>query len=58
MPTIIEMPRLSDTMKEGTLARWILEEGSPVEPGDELAEVETDKAVMTFESFDDRLSPT
>ncbi len=53
MPTIIEMPRLSDTMREGTLARWILSEGAAVEPGDELAEVETDKAVMTFESFDD-----
>lgn len=55
MATIIDMPSLSDTMKEGTLAKWLLAEGASVEAGDELAEIETDKAVMTFESYDDGL---
>lgn len=53
MPTIVEMPRLSDTMEEGTLAAWLKEVGDAVAAGDALADVETDKAVMTFESFDD-----
>lgn len=52
MPTIVEMPRLSDTMTEGTLAEWQKAEGEMVEAGDALADIETDKAVMTFESFD------
>ena len=53
MANVVEMPRLSDTMKEGTLARWISNVGETIEAGDEFAEVETDKAVMTFESFED-----
>jgi pyruvate dehydrogenase E2 component (dihydrolipoamide acetyltransferase) len=53
MASVVEMPRLSDTMKEGTLARWVSKLGDSIEPGDEFAEVETDKAVMTFESFDE-----
>lgn len=53
MPTIVEMPRLSDTMEEGTLAAWLKEVGDAVAAGDALADIETDKAVMTFESFDD-----
>lgn len=53
MPTLVEMPRLSDTMREGTLARWLKALGDEVRAGDELAEIETDKAVQVFESFDD-----
>ncbi|HEY9185552.1 MAG TPA: pyruvate dehydrogenase complex dihydrolipoamide acetyltransferase [Salegentibacter sp.] len=48
---IITMPRLSDTMEEGTVASWIKKEGDKVEEGDILAEIETDKATMEFESF-------
>lgn len=48
---VINMPRLSDTMEEGTVARWIKHEGDKVEEGDILAEIETDKATMEFESF-------
>ena len=52
MPKIVEMPRLSDTMTEGTLAAWLKEIGDKVQAGDPFADVETDKAVMTFESFE------
>ncbi len=48
---VINMPRLSDTMKEGTVATWLKKEGDTVEEGDILAEIETDKATMEFESF-------
>lgn len=48
---IITMPRLSDTMSEGTVATWLKKEGDKVEEGDILAEIETDKATMEFESF-------
>ena len=48
---IITMPRLSDTMEEGTVATWLKKEGDKVEEGDILAEIETDKATMEFESF-------
>ncbi len=48
---IINMPRLSDTMEEGTVAKWLKKEGDKVEEGDILAEIETDKATMEFESF-------
>ncbi len=48
---VITMPRLSDTMEEGTVAKWIKKEGDKVEEGDILAEIETDKATMEFESF-------
>ncbi|TVZ26948.1 pyruvate dehydrogenase E2 component (dihydrolipoamide acetyltransferase) [Gillisia sp. Hel_I_86] len=48
---IINMPRLSDTMEEGTVATWLKKEGDTVEEGDILAEIETDKATMEFESF-------
>ena len=48
---VITMPRLSDTMTEGTVATWIKNEGDKVEEGDILAEIETDKATMEFESF-------
>lgn len=45
------MPRLSDTMEEGNIVDWLKKEGEKVEPGDILAEVETDKATMELESF-------
>ncbi|SCY44818.1 pyruvate dehydrogenase E2 component (dihydrolipoamide acetyltransferase) [Nonlabens sp. Hel1_33_55] len=48
---IITMPRLSDTMEEGTVASWLKKEGDEVDEGDILAEIETDKATMEFESF-------
>lgn len=48
---IITMPRLSDTMEEGTVASWLKKEGDSIEEGDILAEIETDKATMEFESF-------
>lgn len=51
MAEIIRMPRLSDTMEEGNIVDWLKDEGDKVEPGDILAEVETDKATMELESF-------
>lgn len=48
---VVTMPRLSDTMEEGTVATWLKKEGDEVEEGDILAEIETDKATMEFESF-------
>jgi pyruvate dehydrogenase E2 component (dihydrolipoamide acetyltransferase) len=53
MPIIIEMPKLSDTMTEGTLVKWIKKIGDTVAAGDILAEVETDKAIMEMEAFDE-----
>ncbi|MGB7842667.1 MAG: pyruvate dehydrogenase complex dihydrolipoamide acetyltransferase [Salinimicrobium sp.] len=50
---VVKMPRLSDTMEEGTVATWIKHKGDKVEEGDILAEIETDKATMEFESFYD-----
>jgi pyruvate dehydrogenase E2 component (dihydrolipoamide acetyltransferase) len=52
MPAIT-MPKLSDTMTEGTLVRWLKKKGDKVEMGDVLAEIETDKATMEMEAFDD-----
>lgn len=51
MAEIINMPRLSDTMEEGVVAKWLINVGDKIEEGDILAEIETDKAVMEFESF-------
>jgi len=48
---VVTMPRLSDTMEEGTVATWLKKVGDEVEEGDILAEIETDKATMEFESF-------
>ncbi len=53
MAEIINMPRLSDTMEEGTLAKWFKKVGDSVKEGEILAEIETDKATMEFESFHD-----
>ncbi|MFK8282565.1 pyruvate dehydrogenase complex dihydrolipoamide acetyltransferase [Capnocytophaga cynodegmi] len=51
MAEIINMPRLSDTMEEGVVAKWLKKVGDKISEGDILAEIETDKATMEFESF-------
>ena len=51
MAEVIKMPRLSDTMEEGVVATWLKKVGDKVEEGEILAEIETDKATMEFESF-------
>ena len=56
MAEIITMPRLSDTMTEGTVATWLKKVGDKISEGDILAEIETDKATMEFESFHSQLS--
>jgi pyruvate dehydrogenase E2 component (dihydrolipoamide acetyltransferase) len=53
MAEVVNMPRLSDTMEEGVVAKWLKQKGDKVEEGDILAEIETDKATMEFESFHD-----
>ena len=51
MAQVINMPRLSDTMEEGVVAKWLVNVGDDVNEGDIIAEIETDKATMEFESF-------
>ena len=51
MAEVIRMPRMSDTMEEGVIVSWLKKEGEPVKTGDLLAEIETDKATMDFESL-------
>ncbi len=46
----VNMPRLSDTMEEGTIARWLKSPGDEIKKGDILAEIETDKATMDLEA--------
>lgn len=53
MPTQVLMPALSPTMEEGTLAKWLVEEGQEVRSGDVIAEIETDKATMEVEAIDE-----
>jgi pyruvate dehydrogenase E2 component (dihydrolipoamide acetyltransferase) len=53
MPVNILMPALSPTMEKGNLARWLKKEGDAVKAGDIIAEIETDKATMEYESIDD-----
>lgn len=53
MATFIDMPKLSDTMTVGTVANWLKNEGDAIESGDVIAEIETDKATMELEAFDD-----
>ncbi len=53
MPIPVLMPALSPTMEEGTLAKWHVKEGDTVEPGDVIAEIETDKATMEVEAVDE-----
>lgn len=52
MPSEITMPQLSDTMTEGTVVKWHMKEGEPVKSGQEIADVETDKATMPMEAFE------
>ncbi len=54
----IVMPRLSDTMEEGTILRWLKSDGEEVRRGDELVEIETDKATMIYESDQDGVLQT
>jgi pyruvate dehydrogenase E2 component (dihydrolipoamide acetyltransferase) len=53
MAEIIEMPKLSDTMTEGTVVKWLKKKGDEVSSGDVIAEIETDKATMDLEVFED-----
>ena len=53
MAEIIRMPKMSDTMEEGIISSWLKKVGDKVNSGDILAEVETDKATMELESYDD-----
>jgi pyruvate dehydrogenase E2 component (dihydrolipoamide acetyltransferase) len=53
MAVTVEMPKLSDTMEEGTLIKWVVSVGDKVSAGDHLADVETDKATMELQAFDD-----
>ena len=53
MAEIIRMPKMSDTMEEGVIASWLKKVGDEIKSGDILAEVETDKATMELESYDD-----
>ena len=53
MPINLQMPALSPTMEEGTLAKWLVKEGDEIVSGDLLAEIETDKATMEFEAVDE-----
>src|SRR3954447_17471450 len=50
MASDITMPRLSDSMEEGTILKWLVSEGDEVERGQEIAEIETDKANMMYEA--------
>ena len=53
MASDVIMPRLSDSMEEGTVLKWLVEEGGEVKRGDPLVEIETDKANMTYEADTD-----
>src|SRR6188474_2739344 len=53
MSIAIQMPALSPTMEEGTLAKWLVKVGDQVRSGDIMAEIETDKATMEFEAVDE-----
>jgi len=53
MAEVIRMPKMSDTMEEGVVAAWLKQEGDTVKAGDILAEVETDKATMELEAYED-----
>src|SRR5689334_6283711 len=53
MAEVVKMPKMSDTMTEGVLAKWHKKVGDKAKSGDVLAEIETDKATMDFESYQD-----
>ena len=54
MPATITMPQLSDTMSEGTLIKWYKKVGDSIKGGEEIADIETDKATMPLETFDEQ----
>lgn len=51
----ITMPSLSPTMESGTIVKWLKKEGDPIQPGDAIADIQTDKAVMTFETEEESI---
>src|SRR5690606_13207889 len=53
MPIEVTMPRLSDTMEQGTVVKWNVAPGDDVSPGKVIADIETDKATMELEAFDE-----
>ena len=53
MAEVVKMPKMSDTMTDGVIAKWHKKVGDKVKSGDVLAEIETDKATMDFESYQD-----
>ena len=53
MPIAVEMPKMTDTMQDGVLVAWMVEEGEAIAAGDVIAQVETDKATMDVEAYDD-----
>ena len=53
MPIAVEMPKMTDTMEEGVLVQWNVDEGAEIAAGDVIAQVETDKATMDVEAYDD-----
>ena len=53
MAVEVPMPRLSDTMEQGTIARWVKHEGDSVAAGDVIAEIDTDKATMDLTAYED-----
>src|ERR1700744_5626715 len=53
MAEVVKMPKMSDTMTDGVVAKWHKKVGDKVKSGDVLAEIETDKATMDFESYQD-----
>ena len=53
MPIAVEMPKMTDTMEAGVLVSWLVEEGTAIAAGDVIAQVETDKATMDVEAYDD-----
>ena len=53
MPIRVEMPRLSDTMQQGTIVKWNVKEGQSVKTGQAIADIETDKATMELQTFEE-----
>ncbi|MFO0080985.1 MAG: biotin/lipoyl-containing protein, partial [Phycisphaerales bacterium] len=53
MPKNLTMPRLSDTMEQGTIVKWHIKPGQKVKSGDVIADIETDKATMELQTFED-----
>ena len=58
MPKNLTMPRLSDTMEQGTIVKWHIKPGQKVKSGDVIADIETDKATMELQTFEDGVVTT